>query len=682
MRKFITKFLLIFSVNLLANTENLNPQEQSKENSIINSIIKNDENINEENISKEKEEIVDIISKTTKINEDDEEAKNIINIIADKAVRDETNLINQDNNLGFIVFEIKDLNQKISILKSNLDANSSKNEIENINKEKNVLLNKIPSVITNQTIKKEELFKYIKQKNKVKNNLKKYSNNKQSFNYINNLLQFEQMNLWDEFFSTFLKLEQIFLNGANKNELKTTIQKNLLNIQLLNFQEIKQNIENLKIKDSDLEILKKSLSDLENTKFTYEEILKFLLDNTNLLATNFIFTSLNLGSLISYINDISPFKSSAINLGKILPIIMIMIALFSIRKFLANIIYMFFTLFSKNKSNEGETKTQVINIIKKPMGILLIGYGVDICLSIFYYPNPVPLIFANFFDVVYIILYAWLFTEIINGYGVILISKLATKGSRKEVLNLIVKFLYIVVIIIAILMILSSIGLNVSAIIASLGIGGLAIALATKDIIANLFASIMVLFDNSFSQGDSVVIGSVEGVVVETGLRKTTIRTSDNALVFVPNSKIIDNNIKNWSRRKVGRHMKMYLGLKYSTTPKQIVEFIKDVKTMLLEHPGIAKPNENSSKSRHLYKQKIVSIDDFAGYKSNLYVVLDEFADSSINIMVYCYSKSIAYADFLEVKQDVMLKIAQILDKHGLEFAFPSQSLYVEQMPK
>ncbi len=121
----------------------------------------------------------------------------------------------------------------------------------------------------------------------------------------------------------------------------------------------------------------------------------------------------------------------------------------------------------------------------------------------------------------------------LDGYGVVLVSKLAQKVEKRSC-NLIIKILYFVIIIIALLYILAQLGFNISAIIASLGIGGLAVALAAKDIIANFFASILLLFDNSFNQGDWVEVSGIEGTVVETGLRKTTIRTFDNCLVFLP----------------------------------------------------------------------------------------------------------------------------------------------------
>ncbi len=239
---------------------------------------------------------------------------------------------------------------------------------------------------------------------------------------------------------------------------------------------------------------------------------------------------------------------------------------------LQKIVFSIFTAFlsKEKKIAHKELQEQFILVIKKPISVFLIAYSVDICLSIFYYPSPVPINFANYFTIIYIVLISWLVLGILDGYGMVILSKIAQKSGRKEVVNLIIKILYFIVVIITILLILSRLGFDISTLIASLGIGGLAVALATKDIIANFFASIMLLFDNSFSQGDWIVCAGVEGTVVEIGLRKTTVRTFDNALVFVPNSKIMSENVKNWNRRKVGRQIKMTVGLSYSCSKKSI----------------------------------------------------------------------------------------------------------------
>ena len=334
-------------------------------------------------------------------------------------------------------------------------------------------------------------------------------------------------------------------------------------------------------------------------------------------------------------------------------------------------------------SGEGvkEAKDQIVDIVKKPISALLIIYALNICIGVGFYPVPVPLVIANIFSIIYIIAFSWLVLTILNGYGIAIIDKIAQKSRRKEVINLALKVIYVIVLIITLLLILQKLGFDISALIASLGIGGLAVAFAAKDIIANFFASVMMLFDNSFSQGDWIVCGDIEGTVVEIGFRKTTVRSFDNALIFVPNSKLASDPVRNWSRRKVGRRIKMLIGIEYGATTDEIKKCVEDIKNMLINHPDIAKSEDVAAKKRGLrYRQNIVSIDDYAGYKSNLFVVVDDFAESSINILIYCFAKTIVWGEFLDVKQDVMLKIMEILKQNGLNFAFPSQSLYIENI--
>ncbi|QKF65487.1 mechanosensitive ion channel family protein [Campylobacter corcagiensis] len=696
MKKFITKFLLISMLSLLYAGDNatvdLNLNETNKTESNktsildlnVSSVLKQEApKLSEENKTAEKERIVELL---TSVNDDgnvSEESKAMAELVAEKAV----NSVPKDptkRSVFDIVMDLKDINIKIELLKNvNKDTNASSSEIEALNSSKTSLLNEIPAAITGQVIDEKTLINYLASKKDIKDRNDKNKNKPKSFDYIESSIDLSKMETAEIFYGVILRLEKLFSDGASEREMKNAIQDPYLKIQLFDLAPLKESVENFKGSEEETKALKDKYDDLVASKKIYEEVLDFLNKKSNLLSTSALFTGLNMKFFIDYINDKSPFNPNKINLGKIIPIIFIMVILFSTRKFLANIIYFVFSFFIRNKEQSESIKTQVIDLIKKPMGILLIAYGVDICTSIFYYPNPVPLIYASIFNIVYIVLYAWLVIEIIDGFGIMIISKLANKGSRKEVLNLVVRLLYIVVVVVAILLILSNLGVNVSAIVASLGIGGIAVALATKDMIANLFASVMVLFDNSFSQGDWIVVGGVEGTVVETGLRKTTIRTFDNALIFVPNSTIIGGNIINWSRRKMGRQIKMYLEIDYASSREQIESAINEIRKMLMEHPGIAKSAQsNYNNSMFKYRQNIVSIDDLAGYKSTLFVCLDSFADSSINIMVYCFTKSVIWGEFLEVKQDVMLRMMDILAKNKLDFAYPSQSLYIKETPK
>lgn len=178
------------------------------------------------------------------------------------------------------------------------------------------------------------------------------------------------------------------------------------------------------------------------------------------------------------------------------------------------------------------------------------------------------------------------------------------------------------------------------------------------------------------------MIDGNEGVVVEIGLRVTTLRTFDNALVAIPNAILANQDVKNWNKRELGRRIKMSLGVKYDSKSQDIKNAISEIRVMLNKHTEIATEN-----TKYVYSAtraaKLVSQDDSHGVKKTLLVYLDEFSDSSINILVYCFAKSTDWDDWLKTKEDVMHRIMAIFENNNLEFAFPSMSLYHEtNVPK
>lgn len=592
-----------------------------------------------------------------------------------------------NESLTSITDEIFTINHQILIIdEQSKDKNASLgHDLDSLKSKKAALLEQIPLFITSYD--SANLNKIKRERLNLQKKAELLSDNQVSDKFIRAKLNAENANLDEIFYSAISNLANAFLKDAKQDDINSILENTITNVQVSGYQDIKA------LKDSLSDELKAEFNDnfinLEIKRHSYQEILDYLKSHSDLLAGNFLFSSLKLKDVINYINKLVPFDQDTFNFGKFFLILVIFVFFISIRRMLSKIVFSIFTAFlsKEKKIAHKELQEQFILVIKKPISVFLIAYSVDICLSIFYYPSPVPINFANYFTIIYIVLISWLVLGILDGYGMVILSKIAQKSGRKEVVNLIIKILYFIVVIITILLILSRLGFDISALIASLGIGGLAVALATKDIIANFFASIMLLFDNSFSQGDWIVCAGVEGTVVEIGLRKTTVRTFDNALVFVPNSKIMSENVKNWNRRKVGRQIKMTVGLSYSCSKKSIEACINDIRTMLLNHPGIAKSGVdsalNSKDFRMKYRQNMISVDDLAGYKSNLFVVLDEFADSSINILIYCFSKTVVWGEFLATKQDVMLKIMDIVEKYDdASFAFPSNSIYIEQMPK
>ena len=282
---------------------------------------------------------------------------------------------------------------------------------------------------------------------------------------------------------------------------------------------------------------------------------------------------------------------------------------------------------------------------------------------------------SKLFGIIYTVLIAMLLYRITNTVAYIKTEQIKrSKVLKNEVINLVIKIINGLIIIVAFIVILKIMGVDLTALLSGLGIAGAAVAFAAKDSISNIFGSISILLGDVFEQGDWIETKDVNGSVVEIGLRASTIRTFDNALISIPNSLLANSSVKNWERRSIGRRIKMHIGVTYESDFDDIHQAIEEIKTMLREHPGIANQN---TKYQNTYRQsRLVSIEDFKGIKRTTLVYMDEFADSSINILVYCFSRSVDWSEWLTVKEDVMYKIEKILKKNNLSFAYPSLTLH------
>ncbi len=588
----------------------------------------------------------------------------------------------QDKSVYGLVQKYIDLNRQIKEFKSNNDENSSSYDgiLSEFEKDKKSILSKMPDMIVKQQINEKAVENFLKTRQNLLD-LQKKSINK-PYIYVDTTLNIIYLNIVKSFYSSLFELEKLFKNAADSESITTTVDKAMENLQAatdVDLSAYKAKIDN----PSELEKISNKEEIIFNAVDAYIEILKYLRANADLLESNYIFSLLELQVWIDRINE--TVDIGFMNTGKIVISLLVLAFFMSLRRFFSNIVYFILVrLVYRNKSDADDVKVIFIDNIKKPVGFLLVCYAISLCLTIITYPAPLSINLSNFFHIIYAVLIAWLILKILDGYGVVLVSKLAQKSGKKEVVNLVIKILYFVIFVIALLYILAQLGFNISAIVASLGIGGLAVALAAKDIIANFFASILLLFDNSFNQGDWVEVSGVEGTVVETGLRKTTIRTFDNCLVFLPNSTIMGANIKNWSKRRMGRHVKIYLGVGYDATPEKLENCVKDLKELLNTSPLVAHEDDGALKyGDHTtkYRQNLVSINDLEGYKNACYVALSEFADSSINIELYFYTKAIGAKEFREARQELMLEFMRIIEKNGLTFAFPSRSIYIENLP-
>ncbi|QOY52644.1 mechanosensitive ion channel family protein [Candidatus Sulfurimonas baltica] len=374
-------------------------------------------------------------------------------------------------------------------------------------------------------------------------------------------------------------------------------------------------------------------------------------------------------------------NSYLIPLGLSVTKIAIIIGLFLLVYFIRKVVFdliqnSIFKIKSLKSSSE-----DILKSIRKLSEIMIILINVE--LAIYVYNDYIPIeSLGVYFNVMYAFLVTFIVYRVVNTVADIKLKKIAAQQRKikNEVINVGIRVLNVLIWIIGFLVMLRLFGVELTAVISGLGIGGLAIALASKDSLANFFGTLSILFSDVFSQGDWIEVDGKEGTVVEIGLRVTKLRTFDNALIAIPNAVVANKDVKNWNKRSLGRRIKMSLGIKYDSKPQNIKNALSDIYNMLDKHPGIATQNTkfdhslNESKKPRIVRSK----DDEQGVKKTLLVYLDEFSDSSINILVYSFSKTVIWAEWLEVKQDVMFKIMEIFEKNSIEFAFPSMSLYHE----
>ena len=221
-----------------------------------------------------------------------------------------------------------------------------------------------------------------------------------------------------------------------------------------------------------------------------------------------------------------------------------------------------------------------------------------------------------------------------------------------------VKAIKIVVALIGAASILELWGIKVGPILAGLGLFGVAVALGAQDLFKNLIAGILILAERRFNKGDWIrVDGVVEGTVEHIGFRSTMVRRFDKAPVYVPNTKLADSAVTNFTAM-THRRIYWHLGVEYNTTIEQLRTIRDEIENYIFETADFADPKEVST-----------------------FVRIDRFSDSSIDIMLYCFTNTTNWGEWLEVKERLAYKIKEIVEGAGTGFAFPSRTIYVEAVP-
>ena len=338
--------------------------------------------------------------------------------------------------------------------------------------------------------------------------------------------------------------------------------------------------------------------------------------------------------------------------------LIISILIFSIFVFFKNIFAKYIFSFFIDRFNKTAVNNDkyLLEAFQGPLKHLIVVIGAYLALKN-YLPNNYDVFLNNLLGSAVVILMVSGLYESIGIYvnDEAKINRLFNKQVDKILIPFFSKMIKFIIIALAFVVIASRWGFDVNGFIAGLGLGGLAFALAAKDLLANIFSGILLITDKPFNIGDWIQAGDIEGTVQDINFRSTKIKRFDNSLVIVPNSSLTNAPITNFTKRTM-RRITFNLKVKYDTSSENLQKCVDRIEELLIEHPRID--------------------------KETIAVKFDSFDNSALNIFIYFFTTTIVWDEYLNIKQDINFKIMDILESEQVDMAFPSTSIYMETPTK
>lgn len=288
------------------------------------------------------------------------------------------------------------------------------------------------------------------------------------------------------------------------------------------------------------------------------------------------------------------------------------------------------------------------NSLQKPLSsfFILLGTFIGIYIN---YQKPIVL---DTFKIFSILIVCWcVLCYVSENLNVILKTDKDSRfnGIAVKFISNILKFLTVCL---AIVMVISELGYNINGLLTGLGVGGLAVSLAAQDSLKNLISGFFIMFDKPFDVGDLIEAAEFKGIVEDITMRSTRIRTLEDSVVIVPNSKLSEANITNLSKF-TKRLVEFKIGLLYSTAADTVKNCENDIKTYLENHELVC--------------------------KENIRICFFEFDESSINLQIRFYINTTDYEEYCRFMNDFNFEIKKIIETNKTDFAFPTRSIHIEK---
>lgn len=336
-------------------------------------------------------------------------------------------------------------------------------------------------------------------------------------------------------------------------------------------------------------------------------------------------------------------------------------------KYLFSLIYIFLAFYVskfldyltrvwlKKLAEKSQTKFDdlLLQLLNGPVKVVAFVIFLRIGLDVFDWPEVVQKVLAKGFTIIVAVSLTYMvlkFIDLIMGVWRQRVSVKEDDEFNKQLFPIIRKSLKVFIIIVATLVTLDNIGVNITAAIASLSIGGLAVGLAAQDTLANLFGGVSIFLDKPFRIGDRIQLDAVDGPVESIGLRSTRVRNLDGHLITIPNKTMGNATITNISARP-NIKTTMNIGITYDTPATKVKRALQIIEEVYKPHPK--------------------TFDCVIGF--------NKFESSALNILVVHWWKATDYKEYLAGMQEMNLALKERFDAEGINFAFPTQTLYVKQ---
>ena len=353
---------------------------------------------------------------------------------------------------------------------------------------------------------------------------------------------------------------------------------------------------------------------------------------------------------LSHFNNLLPFTVVEISFA-----FTIFILFMLLRKLLTG--YIFNLLYKISSQRGTELDKNILSAFESPLRLFFIALG--IYAAIIYLPLSVEyeLWYSKVFRSIIIVLASLGFYNLFAADSVLLarIQNLFDIELDRTLIPFLSKFVRLLVVIFTFTIVAQEWDYDINGLIAGLGLGGLAIALAAKDALANIFGGIVIIIDKPFKIGDWISASNLEGTVEDVTFRSTKIRTFANSVVTIPNSTLANEAITNWSRMEK-RRITFNLGVSYTTPKHKLEKCVSKIAGMLQNHQDIC--------------------------KDTIFCYFDKFNESSLDIFLYFFTITTDWEEYLRVQEDINLKIMEILEEEGVSIAFPSRSIFIENLTK